>query len=165
LGDLLWVEVEDFVDDGLFFEDEAEEFSLGLFLDDDEEGFPGDSKVLFLDEEEDFTDELEVFLAEEGLDELCCFFSDCEGTEVVVFLDDTEDLLLGLEVLFPEGEGFFTDEEVGLLEVVDFFVGPEGLLEGGGDFFDETEGFFSGGFFCEFFFEELFPEVEVFTDD
>jgi hypothetical protein len=77
LGDLLWVEVEDFVDDGLFFEDEAEEFSLGLFLDDDEEGFPGDSKVLFLDEEEDFTVvELEVFLIVEDLAEFGCFFSD-----------------------------------------------------------------------------------------
>ena len=51
---------------------------MGLFLDEDEEeGFPGDSKVLFLDEEEDFTVvELEVFLVVEDLAEFGCFFSD-----------------------------------------------------------------------------------------
>ena len=76
MEDLLWVEVEDFVDDGLFFEDEAEEFSLGLLLDEDEEGFPDDSKVLFLDEEEGFADEFMVFLVEEGLAEFDCFFFD-----------------------------------------------------------------------------------------
>ena len=136
---------------------------MGLFLDGDEDGFPGDSIVLFLDEEEDFTVELEVFLVDEDLEEFACFFSDWGGIEVVAFLGDTEDLIFVPEFLFPEGAGF-AEEVVGLFEEGAFLVGPEGLLEGGGDFFDETDGFFSGGFFGEFFCEELFPEVEVFTD-